>query len=74
MIEPGNSTTSTGTTQKAVRTTVPLTVGVEEEFLLVDARTFRVSPPPRWSSRRPAVCRASCTPRAPATRWRYPPR
>ncbi|WP_326590943.1 carboxylate-amine ligase [Streptomyces sp. NBC_01294] len=44
MIEPGNSTTSTGTTQKTVHTTVPLTVGVEEEFLLVDARTFRVSP------------------------------
>ncbi|MEV7523315.1 glutamate--cysteine ligase [Streptomyces sp. NPDC091371] len=44
MIEPGNSTTSTGTAQNAVRTTVPLTVGVEEEFLLVDARTFRVVP------------------------------
>ncbi|MFB7181247.1 glutamate--cysteine ligase [Streptomyces sp. NPDC056257] len=44
MIEPGNSTTSTGTTQKTVRPTVPLTVGVEEEFLLVDARTFRVVP------------------------------
>ncbi|MET9568083.1 glutamate--cysteine ligase [Streptomyces virginiae] len=44
MIEPGNSTTSTGTTQKTVRPTVPLTVGVEEEFLLVDARTLRVVP------------------------------
>ncbi|MGW0363360.1 carboxylate-amine ligase [Streptomyces sp. NPDC002990] len=44
MIEPGNSTTSTGTTPNTVRTTVPLTVGVEEEFLLVDARTFRVVP------------------------------
>ncbi|WP_329195008.1 MULTISPECIES: carboxylate-amine ligase [unclassified Streptomyces] len=44
MIEPGNSTTSTGTEQNAVRTTGPLTVGVEEEFLLVDARTFRVVP------------------------------
>ncbi|MFE9932523.1 glutamate--cysteine ligase [Streptomyces sp. NPDC005533] len=44
MIEPGNSTTSTGTTQKTVRPAVPLTVGVEEEFLLVDARTFRVVP------------------------------
>ncbi|MFE6835815.1 glutamate--cysteine ligase [Streptomyces sp. NPDC057705] len=44
MIEPGNSTTSTGTTQNTVHPTVPLTVGVEEEFLLVDARTFRVVP------------------------------
>lgn len=44
MIEPGNSTTSTGTGQKTVRPAVPLTVGVEEEFLLVDARTFRVVP------------------------------
>ncbi|WP_411105386.1 glutamate--cysteine ligase [Streptomyces sp. cmx-4-9] len=44
MIEPGNSSTSTGTTQNTVRTTVPLTLGVEEEFLLVDARTFRVVP------------------------------
>lgn len=44
MIEPGNSTTSTGTTQNTVRTTVPLTVGVEEEFLLVDAHSFRVVP------------------------------
>ncbi|MFG2875837.1 glutamate--cysteine ligase [Streptomyces sp. NPDC048337] len=44
MIEPGNSTTSTGTAQNTVRPTVPLTVGVEEEFLLVDARTFRVVP------------------------------
>ncbi|MER6201567.1 glutamate--cysteine ligase [Streptomyces sp. NPDC001586] len=44
MIEPGNSTTSTGTTRKTGRPTVPLTVGVEEEFLLVDARTFRVVP------------------------------
>ncbi|MET9598837.1 glutamate--cysteine ligase [Streptomyces sp. NPDC006459] len=44
MIEPGNSTTSTGTTQNTVPPTVPLTVGVEEEFLLVDARTFRVVP------------------------------
>ncbi|MEU9302204.1 glutamate--cysteine ligase [Streptomyces sp. NPDC048269] len=44
MIEPGNSTTSTGTAQNTVRSTVPLTVGVEEEFLLVDARTFRVVP------------------------------
>ncbi|MEY2232073.1 MULTISPECIES: carboxylate-amine ligase [Streptomyces] len=44
MIEPGNSTTSTGTTQNTVRTTVPLTVGVEEEFLLVDPHSFRVVP------------------------------
>ncbi|MEU7727455.1 glutamate--cysteine ligase [Streptomyces sp. NPDC040724] len=44
MIEPGNSTTSTGRTQNTVRPTVPLTVGVEEEFLLVDPRTFRVVP------------------------------
>ncbi|MFJ7593482.1 glutamate--cysteine ligase [Streptomyces sp. NPDC097617] len=44
MIEPGNSTTSTGTTQNTVPPAVPLTVGVEEEFLLVDARTFRVVP------------------------------
>ncbi|MEU2453758.1 glutamate--cysteine ligase [Streptomyces sp. NPDC012765] len=44
MIEPGNSTTSTGTPQNTVPPTVPLTVGVEEEFLLVDARTFRVVP------------------------------
>ncbi|MFB6617060.1 glutamate--cysteine ligase [Streptomyces sp. NPDC085524] len=44
MIEPGNSTTSTGTARNTVRTTVPLTIGVEEEFLLVDARTFRVVP------------------------------
>ncbi|MFD7782908.1 glutamate--cysteine ligase [Streptomyces nojiriensis] len=44
MIEPGNSTTSTGTTQNTVRPTVPLTVGVEEEFLLVDARSLRVVP------------------------------
>ncbi|WP_051806760.1 carboxylate-amine ligase [Streptomyces sp. NRRL F-2664] len=44
MIEPGNSTASTGTTQNTVRPTVPLTVGVEEEFLLVDARTLRVVP------------------------------
>lgn len=44
MIEPGNSTTSTGTAQGTVRPTVPLTIGVEEEFLLVDARTFRVVP------------------------------
>ncbi|WP_158076120.1 carboxylate-amine ligase [Streptomyces amritsarensis] len=44
MIEPGNSTTSTSTTQNTVRPTVPLTIGVEEEFLLVDARTLRVVP------------------------------
>ncbi|MFB7464274.1 glutamate--cysteine ligase [Streptomyces sp. NPDC056224] len=44
MIEPGNSTTSTGTAHNSVRPTVPLTVGIEEEFLLVDARTFRVVP------------------------------
>ncbi|MGW6574739.1 carboxylate-amine ligase [Streptomyces sp. NPDC054945] len=44
MIEPGNSTTNTGTTQNTVRTTVPLTVGVEEEYLLVDAHSFRVVP------------------------------
>ncbi|MGW6844967.1 carboxylate-amine ligase [Streptomyces sp. NPDC054958] len=44
MIEPGNSTTSTGATQNTVRTTVPLTVGVEEEYLLVDAHSFRVVP------------------------------
>ncbi|GHD71755.1 carboxylate-amine ligase [Streptomyces goshikiensis] len=40
MIEPGNSTTSTSTTTG----TGPLTVGVEEEFLLVDTRTLRVVP------------------------------
>lgn len=44
MIEPGNSTTSTGTARNTVRPAVPLTVGVEEEFLLVDARTFRLVP------------------------------
>ncbi|MFJ6482105.1 MULTISPECIES: carboxylate-amine ligase [unclassified Streptomyces] len=44
MIEPGNSTASTGTTQNTGRPAVPLTVGVEEEFLLVDARSFRVVP------------------------------
>ncbi|MFD3720603.1 glutamate--cysteine ligase [Streptomyces sp. NPDC058674] len=44
MIEPGNSTTSTGTARNTVRPPVPLTLGVEEEFLLVDARTFRVVP------------------------------
>ncbi|MFF4387063.1 MULTISPECIES: carboxylate-amine ligase [unclassified Streptomyces] len=44
MIEPGNSTTSTGTTQNTVHPTVPLTVGVEEEFLLVDAHSLRVVP------------------------------
>ncbi|MFD4922710.1 carboxylate-amine ligase [Streptomyces goshikiensis] len=40
MIEPGNSTTSTSTTTG----TGPLTVGVEEEFLLVDTHTLRVVP------------------------------
>ncbi|MFF4451382.1 glutamate--cysteine ligase [Streptomyces goshikiensis] len=40
MIEPGTSTASTSTPTD----TVPLTVGVEEEFLLVDARTLRVVP------------------------------
>ncbi|MFE4206245.1 glutamate--cysteine ligase [Streptomyces goshikiensis] len=40
MIEPGNSTTSTSITTG----TGPLTVGVEEEFLLVDTRTLRVVP------------------------------
>lgn len=58
MIEPGTSTTSTGTstqntgttttgttgTTRATGTVLPLTVGVEEEFLLVDARTLRVVP------------------------------
>ncbi|MET9605467.1 glutamate--cysteine ligase [Streptomyces sp. NPDC006512] len=51
MIEPGNSTTSTSHTSPTghgLRTasgrTSPLTVGVEEEFLLVDARTLRVVP------------------------------
>ncbi|MFD3548017.1 glutamate--cysteine ligase [Streptomyces sp. NPDC058655] len=44
MIEPGNSTTSTGTARNTVRPPVPLTLGVEEEFLLVDARTFRLVP------------------------------
>ncbi|AKL69966.1 hypothetical protein M444_12140 [Streptomyces sp. Mg1] len=39
-MEPGNSTTSTSTTTG----TGPLTVGVEEEFLLVDTRTLRVVP------------------------------
>ncbi|MFD3555403.1 glutamate--cysteine ligase [Streptomyces goshikiensis] len=40
MIEPGTSTASTSTPTD----TVPLTLGVEEEFLLVDARTLRVVP------------------------------
>ncbi|MFD7625242.1 glutamate--cysteine ligase [Streptomyces sp. NPDC059851] len=48
MIEPGNSTTSTDNAGTAVNADddvhAPLTVGVEEEFLLVDARTFRVVP------------------------------
>ncbi|MER5868906.1 glutamate--cysteine ligase [Streptomyces sp. NPDC002044] len=57
MIEPGNSTTSdstarTGAAHHTVRPAVPpagppavpLTLGVEEEFLLVDARTFRLVP------------------------------
>ncbi|MFJ9644917.1 glutamate--cysteine ligase [Streptomyces sp. NPDC101206] len=48
MIEPGNSTTSTDNTGATVNADdgvhAPLTVGVEEEFLLVDARTFRVVP------------------------------
>ncbi|AWZ03346.1 MULTISPECIES: glutamate--cysteine ligase [unclassified Streptomyces] len=53
MIEPGTSTTSTGTartgttrtgTPSAIDGLFPLTVGVEEEFLLVDARTLRVVP------------------------------
>ncbi|CAM5432462.1 putative glutamate--cysteine ligase 2 [Streptomyces avidinii] len=51
MIEPGTSTTSTqnpGATTaggaSAADTVLPLTVGVEEEFLLVDARTLRVVP------------------------------
>ncbi|MGO4456160.1 glutamate--cysteine ligase [Streptomyces sp. M-16] len=60
MIEPGNSTTSTSDTGHTGRTgapgsagssthvasgvTTPLTVGVEEEFLLVDAHTLRVVP------------------------------
>ncbi|MET9961659.1 glutamate--cysteine ligase [Streptomyces sp. NPDC006326] len=42
MIEPGNSTTSTGNADNGVP--AALTVGVEEEYLLVDARTFRVVP------------------------------
>ncbi|MFI5984961.1 glutamate--cysteine ligase [Streptomyces sp. NPDC051555] len=47
MIEPGKSTPSNIVRGPGVlgRTaTVPLTVGVEEEFLLVDARTFRLAP------------------------------
>ncbi|MGW2672558.1 carboxylate-amine ligase [Streptomyces sp. NPDC001272] len=51
MIDPGNSTTSPGDTDPsglALRTvsgvTTPLTMGVEEEFLLVDERTLRVVP------------------------------
>ncbi|MEV6957140.1 glutamate--cysteine ligase [Streptomyces sp. NPDC051183] len=48
MIKPGTSTTSTssGTSSGTSSTpgTVPLTVGVEEEFLLVDTRTLRVVP------------------------------
>lgn len=54
MIEPGNSTTSTSDTGltnptgRSLRTvsgvTTPLTIGVEEEFLLVDADTLRVVP------------------------------
>ncbi|WP_185921924.1 glutamate--cysteine ligase [Streptomyces sp. WAC06614] len=47
MIEPGKGTASNNlrTLGTLGRTgTVPLTLGVEEEFLLVDARTFRVVP------------------------------
>ncbi|MFF4581003.1 glutamate--cysteine ligase [Streptomyces sp. NPDC001389] len=51
MIDPGNSTTSTSDTgpaghalHTASGVTTPLTVGVEEEFLLVDDRTLRVVP------------------------------
>ncbi|MFD9337282.1 glutamate--cysteine ligase [Streptomyces sp. NPDC060028] len=44
MIEPGTSTTSTSSGTSSTTGTVPLTVGVEEEFLLVDARTLRVVP------------------------------
>lgn len=48
MIEPGTSTTSTGTGtgtgRQVAHPTAPLTVGVEEEFLLVDARTLRLVP------------------------------
>ncbi|MFE2286187.1 glutamate--cysteine ligase [Streptomyces sp. NPDC059443] len=59
MIEPGTSTTSTSTspitspitgtgsstgTPGAAGAVFPLTVGVEEEFLLIDARTLRVVP------------------------------
>ncbi|MFJ1867804.1 glutamate--cysteine ligase [Streptomyces sp. NPDC088097] len=60
MIEPGNSTTSTSDTGHSARSghigvtgngsrirsgaATPLTVGVEEEFLLVDSRTLRVVP------------------------------
>lgn len=43
MIEPGTSTTSTST-PSAADPVFPLTVGVEEEFLLIDARTLRVVP------------------------------
>ncbi|MER5730048.1 glutamate--cysteine ligase [Streptomyces sp. NPDC002138] len=47
MIEPGKSTTSNTVRGPGVlgrAGTVPLTIGVEEEFLLVDARTFRLVP------------------------------
>ncbi|MDJ0383883.1 glutamate--cysteine ligase [Streptomyces sp. G-G2] len=47
MIEPGKSTTSNTVRSPEVpgrSGTTPLTLGVEEEFLLVDARTFRLAP------------------------------
>lgn len=44
MIKPGTSTTSPSSGTSPTTGTVPLTVGVEEEFLLVDARTLRVVP------------------------------
>ncbi|MFD9357825.1 glutamate--cysteine ligase [Streptomyces sp. NPDC060031] len=44
MIEPGTSTTSTSSGTSPTTGTAPLTLGVEEEFLLVDARTLRVVP------------------------------
>ncbi|MEV7613727.1 glutamate--cysteine ligase [Streptomyces sp. NPDC089799] len=44
MIEPGKGTASNTLHPRGRTGTVPLTVGVEEEFLLVDARTFKVVP------------------------------
>ncbi|WP_328970560.1 carboxylate-amine ligase [Streptomyces sp. NBC_00239] len=44
MIEPGKSTSGTSGTDPRHTGTGPLTLGVEEEFLLVDAHTWRLVP------------------------------